>query len=305
MVFRAAPLTFWHLFFLFLQSRSGSRFVAKPRCMGWPDVRTLPLCGPIRSVANESLRNLIFLLSAPDHRAAAHGDGTTSLVGIGGTFYSQLGKRNSELRAIHSGNRGRRPKTAKPAALASNSLWNTVIRIITIEREYGCGAAGIAEKLASRLGWKLWDQLLTQEIARLAHCEKSVVEKHQERRDPLYYRLLKSFALGSYEGSSGSAPVEMLDADSIVRISERVVQQAAAEGNCIIVGRGSQHFLRSRDDTLRFFFYASKDEKVRRFVKARRKLMRKGSWIEWTMSAPLSSESTFMLSGPTVRSITR
>ena len=84
-------------------------------------------------------------------------------------------------------------------------------RIVTLEREYGCGAAGIAEKLATRLGWTLWDQRLTQEIARLAHSEKSAVEKREERRDPLYYRLFKSFALGSYEGSPG-VPVETLDA---------------------------------------------------------------------------------------------
>jgi Cytidylate kinase-like family len=90
-----------------------------------------------------------------------------------------------------------------------------VIRIITIEREYGSGAAQIAEKLAARLGWKLWDKLLTQEIARLAHCEQSAIEKREERRDPFYYRLLKSFALGSYEGSP-SVPVDALDADSIV-----------------------------------------------------------------------------------------
>ena len=138
-------------------------------------------------------------------------------------------------------------------------------RIVTLEREYGCGAAGIAEKLATRLGWTLWDQRLTQEIARLAHSEKSAVEKREERRDPLYYRLFKSFALGSYEGSPG-VPVETLDADSIVRISEGVVEQAAAGGNCVIVGRGSQHFLRARSDTLRFFLYASRGEKLRRLI---------------------------------------
>jgi cytidylate kinase len=140
-----------------------------------------------------------------------------------------------------------------------------MIRIITIEREYGSGAGAIAEKLAAQLGWKLWDQLLTEEIARLAHCERAAVEKREERRDPLYYRLLKSFALGSYEGSRG-APIEMLDADSIVKISEQVVEEAASAGNCVIVGRGSQHFLRNRKDTLRFFLYASREEKIRRFI---------------------------------------
>jgi hypothetical protein len=35
-----------------------------------------------------------------------------------------------------------------------------MIRIITIEREYGSGAARIAATLAAQLGWTLWDQLL-------------------------------------------------------------------------------------------------------------------------------------------------
>ncbi len=140
-----------------------------------------------------------------------------------------------------------------------------MIRIITIEREYGSGATKIAEKLAAQLGWKLWDQLLTYEIARLSHSEQAAVAAREERRDPLYYRLLKSFMLGSYEGSPG-APVESLDADSIVRVSEQVVEQAAASGSCVIVGRGSQQFLRGRDDTLRFFLYASRTEKVRRLI---------------------------------------
>lgn len=141
-----------------------------------------------------------------------------------------------------------------------------MIRIVTIEREYGCGAAQIAAKLASRLGWKLWDQQLTQEIARLAHCEQSAVAQREERRDPLYQRLLKSFALGSYEGLRGGQPVEMLDSDSIFKISQKVVEQAASTGNCVMVGRGSQHFLQGRRDVLRFFLYASTKEKVRRLV---------------------------------------
>jgi cytidylate kinase len=141
-----------------------------------------------------------------------------------------------------------------------------MVRIITIEREFGCGAAQIAVQLATRLNWKLWDQQLTQEIARLANCKLSAVEQHEERRDPLYRRLLKSFALGSYEGNMGVYPVEMLDADSIVKFSERVVLQAAETGNCVIVGRGSQHFLQDRTDTLRFFLYAPREDKVRRLI---------------------------------------
>ena len=141
-----------------------------------------------------------------------------------------------------------------------------MIRIITIEREYGSGAAQIAAKVAARLGWKLWDQELTQEIARHAHCEQAAVAQREERRDPLYQRLLKSFALGSSEGYRSAPPVEMLDADSIFKLGQRIVEQAATAGNCVILGRGSQHFLQHRKDTLRFFLYAPTEDKVRRLV---------------------------------------
>jgi uncharacterized protein len=58
----------------------------------------------------------------------------------------------------------------------------------------------------------------------------------------------------------------MLDSDSIFRISKKVVEQAASAGNCVIVGRGAQHFLQDRNDTLRFFLYARTQNKVQRLV---------------------------------------
>jgi cytidylate kinase len=138
------------------------------------------------------------------------------------------------------------------------------IKIVTVEREYGCGGGEIAQLLAERLGWKLWDQLLTEEIARLAECPKAVVEVREERTDPLYYRLFKSFLRGSYEGSLNAHKLKVVDSESILKLTERVVQNAAKSGNSVIVGRGAQHFLRNRPDTLRLFLYAPREAKVRR-----------------------------------------
>ena|SRR5215470_11822261 len=141
-----------------------------------------------------------------------------------------------------------------------------MIKIVTVEREYGSGGGEIAQRLAQRLGWRLWDQELTEEIARLADCPKSVVEGREERNDPLYYRLFKSFMRGSYEGSINAHKLKMVDSECIVKFTERVVRQAASGGNCVIVGRGSQHFLADRDDTLRVFLYAPANDKVHRVM---------------------------------------
>ena len=141
-----------------------------------------------------------------------------------------------------------------------------MIKIVTIEREYGSGGGEIAQLLATKLGWKLWDQLLTEEIARLANCPKAEVECREERNDPLYYRLFKSFLRGSYEGSLNAHKLNLLDSECIIKFTQRVVLHAAETGNCVIVGRGSQHFLRDRQDTLRVFLYAPREDKVRRLL---------------------------------------
>ena len=141
-----------------------------------------------------------------------------------------------------------------------------MIKLITIEREYGSGGGEIAQLLSTQLGWKLWDQLLTEEIARLAHCPKAVVEVREERTDPLYYRLFKSFLRGSYEGSQNAHKLNVVDSESILKITEQVVLHAAKKGNSVIVGRGSQHFLRERTDTLRVFLYAPRENKVQRLL---------------------------------------
>jgi cytidylate kinase len=143
----------------------------------------------------------------------------------------------------------------------------SMVNIITIEREYGCGGGEIAQLVANRLGWKLWDQKLTEEIARLANCPKAVVQEREEKNDPLYYRLFKSFMRGSYEGAINAPKLNLVDSETILKITRRVVEHAAEKGNCVIVGRGSQQFLKDRPDTLRVFLYAPRENKVQRLLK--------------------------------------
>jgi cytidylate kinase len=139
-----------------------------------------------------------------------------------------------------------------------------MIRLITIAREYGSGGGEIAQTVAQRLGWKLWDQALTDEIARLLDCPKRTVEEREERRDSLQYRLFKSFMRGSFEGSLNAPRLKLVDADCIRDVTRRVVLAAAQEGNAVIVGRGSACYLQDRADALHVFVYAPFAEKVRR-----------------------------------------
>jgi cytidylate kinase len=142
-----------------------------------------------------------------------------------------------------------------------------MIQAVSIEREYGCGGSAIAAKLAELLGWKLWDHELTQEIARLTNSSPQVVERREWKSDPAVYRVFKSFLRGAFEG--GLPPTDrlaLLDARRIAAVSQQVVNHALSGGPCVIVGRGSQYFLRDRKDVFRAFLYASRDFKIHRVI---------------------------------------
>ncbi len=139
-------------------------------------------------------------------------------------------------------------------------------RIITIEREYGCGGGEIAAALARKLGWKLWDQELTAEIARKANVDPSTVKNCEERVDGAFQRLARVFWRGSFERSSDLAPITTFDTDRMVALVGEVLSQAADQGQSVFVGRGAPYLLRERPDAFHVFLYAPHAEKLRRIL---------------------------------------
>jgi cytidylate kinase len=138
------------------------------------------------------------------------------------------------------------------------------IRIVTVEREYGSGGAAIAERLANRLAWKFWDRDLTAEIARVAQVTQEAARRCDERVDPLLSRLFRVYARGSYERTLPIGEAQHFNADTMVAMLHKVIEEAASQGNCVIVGRGSPYILRNRPDAFHVFIYAPVDEKLRR-----------------------------------------
>ncbi len=138
-------------------------------------------------------------------------------------------------------------------------------RILTLEREYGTGGPHIAELLAKRLGWKLWDQELSARINQLVSAAPPDKAPLVQPSDALVSRLFRAFARGSYERSLPSIEgQQVLNPERMACILQQVVEGATASGNCVIVGRGSTFFLRDRQDAFHVFIYASEAEKIRR-----------------------------------------
>ena len=141
-----------------------------------------------------------------------------------------------------------------------------MFRVITIEREYGCGAASIAAQLAEHLGWKLWDHLLTEEIARLANVKCAAVMRCDERMESRLHRFAKAFWRGSYERNSAALGSQVFDTDCMMSMMQEIMDKIGREGNAVIVGRGAPYLLRENPEAFHVFLYAPRSEKIRRLM---------------------------------------
>jgi cytidylate kinase len=138
-------------------------------------------------------------------------------------------------------------------------------RVLTVNREFGSGGGRIAEAIAMRLGWKLLDKDIIDAIAYAAHVDSSVVRHYDEHVDSWWRRInqqaMRSAALAAGLELGDNA---VFDAQEMVKISQKIIEKAHSDGNCVIVGRGSQCVLQHQPDVFHVFVYAPCLERIAR-----------------------------------------
>jgi len=138
-------------------------------------------------------------------------------------------------------------------------------RILTVNREFGSGGGRIAQMIARNLGWKLLDKDIIDAIAYAAHVDANVVQRYDEHVDSWLRRInqqaMRSAALAAGLELRDNA---VFDAEEMVKISQKIIERAYAEGNCVIVGRASQCVLQHKPDVFHVFVYAPHKQRILR-----------------------------------------
>ncbi len=150
-------------------------------------------------------------------------------------------------------------------------------RVLTVNREFGSGGGRIAQTIAGWLGWKLLDKDIIDAIAYAAHVDANVVRPYDEHVVS-WLRRINQQAMRSAALAAGLELGEnsVFDAEEMVKISRKIIEEAHAEGNCVIVGRGSQCVLQHKPDVYHVFVYAPYKERILRL----RKRLEKGANVE-------------------------
>ncbi len=133
-------------------------------------------------------------------------------------------------------------------------------QVITISREFGSGGRTIGRMVAEQLGYAFYDEELVNEVAkRSGFCPEFI--KEQGEYATSRHSLL--FSLATVQ----QFPLEGLSSmDKLYIEQTKIIEELAAIGNCVIVGRCADYILRDRENALHVFIFGDKEEKAKRIV---------------------------------------
>lgn len=99
---------------------------------------------------------------------------------------------------------------------------------ITVSRQYGAGGSRLAEAVAERLGWALYDKRLLEEIAQDARLQQRLLSPFDEHEHDDIEHWIR-----------GLLTEETVSEHHYYKSLFRVLASIAKVGRCVIVGRGA------------------------------------------------------------------
>lgn len=136
--------------------------------------------------------------------------------------------------------------------------------LITISRQYGAGGSEVARLVATRLGWSVVDNDIVDRVAERAGLAADVVARQDERVPGFVERLARALTASSQEYALPQLGVAVrAEEPSLVRITEMVVQEVAAEGRVVLVGRAAPAVLGTGHDALHIKLVASREFRIK------------------------------------------
>ncbi len=128
----------------------------------------------------------------------------------------------------------------------------------------------MAARVAGALGWALLDNAIIDAVAQRLGVPPAEVEAREERVPSIVERLASTLALASPELASVTTEASLPPSEErLIAVTERVITEAVAGGDCVLVGRGAQSMLAERGDVIHVFCHAPRRALVTRVMEQR------------------------------------
>ena len=137
--------------------------------------------------------------------------------------------------------------------------------VITISRQFGTGGHEIGAELARRLGVKLLDKQILNEVAARINAVEDAVEKI-EARNPLWRDDFTNFYRNYMANAEYNGQEHDQTSRELFRAQADAVRRIASEESCIIIGRCGFDIFADEPNALKIFIHSSLDCRKRRIA---------------------------------------
>ena len=137
--------------------------------------------------------------------------------------------------------------------------------VITISRQFGTGGHEIGATLASRLGVKLLDKQILNEVAARYHTVEKAMEKI-EARNPLWRDDFTNFYRNYMTHAEYSGQEHDQTSHELFKAQAETIRRIASEESCVIVGRCGFDIFADHPNALKIFVHSSLDCRKRRIA---------------------------------------
>jgi len=137
--------------------------------------------------------------------------------------------------------------------------------VITISRQFGTGGHEIGAELARRLGVKLLDKQILNEVASRMRIVEDAVEKI-ESRNPLWRDDFTNFYRTYMVNAEYNGQEQEQTSHTLFQTQAEAIRKIAAEESCVIVGRCGFDIFAKHPNALKIFIHASLDCRKRRIA---------------------------------------
>ena len=135
--------------------------------------------------------------------------------------------------------------------------------VITVGREFGAGGSLVAARVAELLGWTLVDNDLVQRVAARADLPIKEVAEQEEWAPGFLQRLARVLTASAPPiTTSEDTGQHEIEERRIVRTTEAIVRELAAEGRKVLVGHAAPVVLGQRANMLHVRLVAPKEFRV-------------------------------------------
>jgi cytidylate kinase len=142
-------------------------------------------------------------------------------------------------------------------------LEENYMAVITISRQFGAGGKTLGSLISQKLEYTLIDDAIINKVAEKAKVSKDWVQSIEKEAGGKLLSFISKLVSKSFIERILDESKGYIDEDVYIDTLKEVFDKFAEEDNCVILGRGGQHFLRNHDNVVHVLMVAEREDRIK------------------------------------------